>query len=621
MSASKTPMMKQYLAAKAKHRDAILFFRMGDFYEMFYEDAKTASRVLGLTLTSRSKGEGAIPMAGVPYHAVDGYLRRLIQAGYRVAICDQVEDPKRAKGLVKREITRVVTPGTLTDEALLPERRPNYLAAISPGAGGEVGLAWVELSTGQFEAMDCPPVRCLDEIARADPAECLIPERLAGDDLARHAADLVRAPLVRRPDWTFDRDGAVRTLTEHFGTATLEGFGCADLDGGLAAAGALIVYLQETQKTSLAHIAKMSRVTTGDHLFLDQTTQSSLELVRPLRAGAGPAEDETLLGVLDRTVTAMGARLLRGWLLAPLARGEAIEARLEAVAEFVGDHAMRDAVRAGLGQVSDVERIAARISTGRCSARDLVGLARSLAALPRIKAKVSARKAPLIAQLEERIDLLDDVYGLISRAIAEDPPTRLNEGGLIRPGYNAELDELRNIAAGGKQWLAQFEADERRSTGIPSLKVGFNNVFGYYIEVTHAHTSRVPDAYTRRQTLKNAERYITPDLKEHESRVLTAQERARELEYDLFVAVRDDGTLVAILFGEPDEYVPSGPARAWLRVHWPLLMRVRPDAGLGGEPKVGTMVLAASRPAQAEDKVRRFVPVRLGARKGLVLLP
>jgi DNA mismatch repair protein MutS len=541
MTEKQTPMMKQYLAAKAKFRDAILFFRMGDFYEMFYEDAKTASRVLGLTLTSRAKDEQAVPMAGVPHHAVDGYLRRLIQAGFRVAICDQMEDPRQAKGLVKREVTRLVTPGTLTDEALLPERKSNYLAALAvtrdPPA---VGLAWVELSTGAFEAMDCPPERCLDELARLDPAEVLVPEALVADPLVKAVGELVRTPPVKRPDWNFDRDGAVRALTEHFGTATLEGFGCADLVGGLSAAGAILVYLAETQKTSLAHIARLTRVTLGDRLFLDQTTQASLELVKPLRPKSAGGPDTTLLGILDRTETPMGARLMREWLLAPLARIDAIEARLDAVGEFVRDAAFRDGLRQALSGVSDLERIATRVSTGRSNARDLVALDRSIRVLPVIKARGNARKAPLLAQLEAQVDLLEDVHALIAAAIADDPPTHLNEGGLIRPGYRAELDQLRDIASGGKQWLARFEAAERERTAIPSLKVGFNNVFGYYIEVTNAHAQRVPAEYTRKQTLKNAERYITPELKEHETQVLTAQERAQVLEYELFVQVRDE---------------------------------------------------------------------------------
>ncbi len=521
---------------KKAHEGAILFFRMGDFYEMFYDDAKTASRVLGLTLTSRSKGEDAVPMAGFPYRAAEPYIKRLIAAGYKVAICEQIQDPAEAKGLVERDVVRIVTPGTVTEDNLLEAKAHNYLAAVCRN-GQTAGLAWVDLSTGEFMAEDVEADRLATELARIAPAECLAPESDAQPESS--LAELIRqgaeAMLTPRPDWEFGRDAAYRALCEHFGVASLDGFGCEDLGPALGSAGAVLAYLQETQKTSLGHICKISRCSPDDRVVLDRATQVSLELVRTLRTQETRG---SLLWVLDQTVTSMGGRRLREWLLAPLRDADRIRARHLAVKELTEQAAARRDLRAALKRIYDVERIAAKVSCGRANARDLVSLRQSLEALPDVRAALDACRAPLLAELRDRLDLLDDVRVLIASAINPDPPIAVTEGGVIREGYDADLDRLRHIASSGKSWIARFQAEEIERTGIPSLKVGFNKVFGYYLEVTNTHKDKVPERYICKQTLKNAERYITPELKEYEAQVLTAEERSKEVEYKLFQEVR-----------------------------------------------------------------------------------
>jgi len=514
----------------------ILLFRMGDFYEMFYDDAKIASRILGLTLTSRSKGEKAVPMAGVPHHSVHGYVKRLIRAGYKVAVCDQIEDPREAKGLVEREVTRVITPGTLTEDALLEGKEHNYLAAVLM-QDDTAGMAWVDLSTGLFEIEDVPAAKIADEIARLNPSEVLLPESASQEmaGLAKAVRSETSAMITTRPDWSFGRDAARRTLLEHFGVRSLEGFGCEELGPALSAAGAALTYLQETQKISLGHIRRLSRCATGDRVVLDRTTQLSLELTRTLR---GNERKNTLLWVLDRTLTPMGGRLLRTWLAGPLRSQAAIVARQDCVEEFFDDRALRGELRGCLGEVYDIERLTTRAATGRANARDLLSLQRSLEPIPALKERLSTARCGRLRELGDGLDPVEEARALIGAAIAHEPPVSLREGGLIRDGFSSELDELRAIQRDGKRWIARFQAKEAARTNIPSLKVGYNKVFGYYIEVTHAHRDKVPPDYVRKQTLKNAERYITPDLKEHETRVLTAEERAREMEYDLFVDVR-----------------------------------------------------------------------------------
>ncbi len=535
-NASQTPVMQQYLRIKAEHQDAVLLFRMGDFYEMFFDDAVTASRVLGLTLTSRSKEKaGEIPLAGVPYHSGDGYIKKLVTAGYRVAICDQLQDPKEAKGVVDRGVTRVITAGTVTDELLPDQRSSNYLAAICPRSK-ECGLAWVDISTGRFFVQEVHHQRLTDELARIGPAECLYPEGLTAKN-ARLVRELEQtAAASPRAEWVFDRRNAARALHKHFGVTSLDGFGCGDLNSGICAAGAIIQYLNETQRTSLAHVERIEKFVDADYLLIDRATKRSLELVETMRGGERRG---SLLWVLDRTVTPMGARLMREWLLSPLRSSARIRRRQDAVAEFASHTDLRQGVRQVLERMPDVERIAAQISTGRANGRDLAALRRSAQMLPELRRLIEQREPEVLGALGRRLDPLDDIASLIARAIVDDPPTAMREGGIIRPGYNAELDDLRSLKRQGKSWIANYQAEQARRTGIDSLKVGFNQVFGYYIEVTHTHAEKVPDDYVRKQTLKNAERYITPELKEHETKVLTSGEKADQLEYDLLVEVRE----------------------------------------------------------------------------------
>lgn len=529
-----SPMMQQYHDARAACGDALLFFRMGDFYELFFEDAKTAARILGLTLTSRDKGENPIPMAGFPHHQLEGYLGKLIKKGCRVAVCEQVEDPRQAKGLVRREVTRVVSPGTVTDEALLDPRESNFLAACVAGDGQtKFGLAWLELSTGRFLASSLSAHRIADELARIGPSECLLAEGANSDLFV--LSD--RVMLTRRPEWSFSYDTAIETLSKQFGTITLEGLGFEDQDTlAIRAGGAILEYLCETQKSSLSHLDRLLPYRAGQQLEIDQATRRSLELTRTLRDGD---REGSLLAVLDRTVTPMGSRLLGEWLNSPLTEFGAINQRLDAVEELVRDSSWAHEIGLELKQVYDLERLVARVSTGRASPRDLSFVGRTLQRLPRIKDQLSERNSQFLKQLEVALDLCPDVQVKLEAALVHDCPLTAREGGFIRAGFNGELDSLRELAAGGKQWIANYQAEQVNQAGIPSLKVGYNKVFGYYIEVTNAHRDKVPQHFIRKQTLKNAERYITPELKEYEEKVLKADEKATDLEYELFLQLRE----------------------------------------------------------------------------------
>ncbi len=550
-----TPMMQQYRDAKAKHPDMLLLFRMGDFYELFENDAQTAHKVLGLTLTSRDK---ELAMAGFPHHQLESYLHKLLRQGLRVAVCDQVEDAAQAKGLVKREVTRVVTPGTITEDDLLDPKANNHLVAILPTtAAAPTGLAWLDVSTGQFFAMDAAPERLREELARLAPAECICPETQAnaiGETIKR--LTIVPA-LTQRPDWTFDPKTATAALGKHFAVSTFAGFGFDDAQSCLAAAGALLLYVQEMLKTDVRHIRRLLPYFGNKVLQLDDVTRRSLELTRTLREGE---RHGSVLAAIDRTVTTMGARLLHDWLLAPLAERPAIELRLDGVTELLQQSQLRDELRQSLAEVHDLPRLTARASTGRALPRDLGAIARTLRLLPAIKAKIAARKSSLLRDLEANLELCQDLRATLDAALVDDPPLSAKEGGLIRPGYNRELDELRDIAKGGKEWIARFQASEITRTGINSLKVGFNQVFGYYIEITHTHTAKVPTDYQRKQTLKNAERYITPELKEYEEKVLSAEEKGQAREYELFLQMRD---LVA---GQTHRLLQTGEVLAQLDV-------------------------------------------------------
>ncbi len=536
-----TPAMAQFMAAKRQHPDALLFFRMGDFYELFHDDAKVASRALGITLTSRSKGEDAIPMAGVPVRSVDTYLKRLVQAGFKVAICEQMQDPREVKGLVDRQVVRVVTPGTLTEDSLLDGRRSNFLAAVigSGGARGRVGIAWVELSTGAFRVTECPPDRFEDELERIEPAEVLAPE---GADELRATIDTPRARSTLRPAFEFEAEAATRTLREFFGTGSLGGFGLDELTVATRAGGALIRYLQETQLAALPHIRRIEVFRRGCVMQLDRATRASLELVETMRGGSSGERGTALLTILDETCTPMGARLLRDWLLAPLTDLASIRARQDAVAALVDATGALDGIRTELGGILDLERLTTRASCGRANARDLAALGASLRRLPPIvTATAGIAASPTLTALQGGIDVLADLVADIAATLTDEPPLAVRDGGMIRRGHSRDLDELLELAHDSKQWMARFQAREIERTGVQNLKVGFNRVFGYYIEITHAGArgGEIPADYVRKQTTKNSERYVTDELKTFETKVLRAEEQAKALEYDLFVALRE----------------------------------------------------------------------------------
>ncbi len=532
-------MMQQYRELKARDPDALLLFRMGDFYELFGEDAERAAALLGLTLTSRDKGPDAVPMAGFPYPALDSYLARIVQAGQRAAVCEQVEDSREAKGLVKRDVVRIVTPGTLTDDDLLDPRSANYLAAVVE-AGGKMGLAWVELSTGRFSLTGLLRHELIDELARLNPAEILISELSLEAPWARVLRGQSGIALTVRPSWDFQAEQARSALFAQFKTTTLAGFGVDDRGLEVQAAGALMAYLRETQKTSLGHITRLIPFCRADTLALDEMTRRSLELVRTLREGK---REGSLLSVIDCSATPMGARLLSEWLTSPLTSTDLIGERLDAVEELFNQSALRGDLRSLLGQSYDLERLAGRIGTGRATPRDLVALAKTLGILPKLKARLTARLSKRLNQLEAALELCPEIRAEIDAALCDDPPLAIKEGGLIRDGYHPGLDELRASAKGGKSWIARFQAEQVKRTGIASLKVGFNKVFGYYIEITHAQAqargAEIPSDYIRKQTVKNAERYITAELKEYEEKVLRAEERGHDLEYELFITLRD----------------------------------------------------------------------------------
>jgi len=509
--------MEQYAAIKRQHPGEILLFRLGDFYEMFYEDAKTASALLGIVLTGRAKGEDRIPMCGIPYHSSQSYIGRLLKAGHRVAVCEQMQDPEEADGIVERAVVRVITPGTLVEEPILDEKRNNYLAAAAPDGG----LAWVDTSTGWFLLEDVAPAHLLDELARLGPAETLV----ASDKDAERIRAVSGGIVTAWHDWSFEPKAARADLAAHFGVANLAGFGCDDLGPAIGAAGAILAYLKETQRGPLKHIVRLEKHQAAGRLFLDRQTQGALELTETQKTGERTG---SLLWVLDRTQTPMGARLLRDWVTSPLATVDAVRARQEQIATLVDSPFKRKDVQAALKPVGDVERVLARVGAGRASARDLAGLRASIAALPRV-ASASGRSIADHAALAAHLD----------RALADDPPHLLTEGGLIKKGFDEELDRLRSIAHDGKAWLAAFEKREIDRTEIPSLKVGYHRVFGYFIEVTNVHSAKVPRDYVRKQTLKDAERYITPELKDYETQVLNADDRAKKLETELFKGVRD----------------------------------------------------------------------------------
>ncbi|MCE9590618.1 MAG: DNA mismatch repair protein MutS [Planctomycetes bacterium] len=547
-----SPAMRQYQQFKTQHPGCVLFFRMGDFYEMFFEDAVLANRVLGVTLTQRTEG---VPMAGVPFHSVEGYLRRMIQAGHRVAVCEQMEEAALAKGVVRREVTRVITPGTLTDDSLLEEGKQYPLAAVLFHDAGDnpdatASLAWVELSTGDFRTATLPVADLTDEMARVAPSELLYVETADGKPPARVRllTESFTCAATGRPGWQFHRDEAVETLKRQFGVASLAGFGIEDSDPALGPASALVHYLLETQRVGqqpgsspatpgshprIAHLQPPRRFTRTDHMVIDTTSLRSLEVERTTRAGG---TEGSLLAVMQGCVTAMGKRTLRQWLCFPLARREPIEERQRVVGAMVDDERFLGELSASLEGVQDVQRILGRIAVGRATPRDLVGLGKSASHAAKLAAVLAERPSvkPYHARVHDIAAPLGELSNLITASCVESPPGHLREGGLIRDGYDAPLDECRLLMQDGSTWLASYQKTLIETSGIPSLKVGFNKVFGFYIELTATHRDKAPAAWHRKQTLKNAERFITPELKEYEGKVLSAEQRAVAREGELF---------------------------------------------------------------------------------------
>jgi DNA mismatch repair protein MutS len=533
---SLTPMMEQYHRIKSQHRDCLLFFRLGDFYEMFFEDANLGSSLLGIALTSRQN----VPMCGVPYHSVNSYLARLLKAGYKVAICEQVEDPKQARGVVRREVIKVLTPGTAV-EIEAEDRAESFGVLSLILADGRWGAASTDLLSGKIIALEGEETSrkaLLDEIFRLGPKEIICPqgqEAVIKDLLA--STDLAELALSQVEPWSFDYSQASSLLLEHFGVASLEGFGLQGRPLAVAAAGALLYYLKKNRRETAGYIRKMSFQTSGQTMVLDAIAVRNLELVKNLRTGQVAG---SLLGVIDFTLTAPGARLLKNWLLHPLLDCQEIRRRQEAVGEAIKKPIIRQEIRKQLSQILDLEKLTTRVSLAAASPRDLVALKKSLWPLPEIESQLQNFQAELFGQIKSSWDNLQDVAGLIDRAIQDEPAALLQEGGLIKEGFHRELDELRKISHSGKTFIAQMEKRERERTGISSLKVRYNKVFGYYIEVTKPNLSLVPEDYQRKQTLVNSERFITPELKEYEERVLRAEARSNELEYELFLQVREE---------------------------------------------------------------------------------
>jgi DNA mismatch repair protein MutS len=542
--AQMTPMLRQYAGIKGEYPDAILFFRMGDFYEMFFEDAKVASRTLGITLTARGTHDGKkVPMCGVPHHAAKSYITRLVNSGWKVAICEQTGDPKPGKGIVRRKVIRVVTPGSVTDEGDVDENSNLYMAAVCGGSypddypvngkeGERYGLAHADLSTGEFRLTEVESFQeLLDELGRIDPAEVLIPE---DDDLCpRKELTEYRVEVIRKD--AFDPRNAEALLMEQLGVKSLAGVGCQAMAHGIVAAGTLIYYLKETQKGNPEHIKTLASYHTGDYMRMDESTISHLELLKTMRRRSVKG---SLFHILGRTVTPMGSRLLKRWIAYPLIDLERIKKRLAAVSSLKEDPGLRNALREELREVYDLKRLNGRISLGRANARDLVSLKTSAQRLPVIKAALVGSPSTLLSQIGAELDTLQDVAEWIEAAICEDPPVSLREGGIIKRGYDAELDGLISLSHDGKGWIAGFAASEQKRTGISSLKVGFNKIYGYYIEISKANLHLVPSDYIRKQTLVNGERYITQSLKQMEDQVLGAEEKRIELEYEIFDRIR-----------------------------------------------------------------------------------
>ncbi len=535
----RTPLMRQYYKIKERHPKAILLFRMGDFYESFDDDAKTVSRLLGITLTERNNGDADdVPMAGFPHHALDSHLPKLIRSGLRVAICEQVEDADDSSGkVVDRDVVEVVTPGVSFHDQLLNPKQSNFLAALHFGTGRDkdrIGFSFIDATTGEFSVTEAGLDQLQDLIQTVAPSEVIVDKRKT-ERLQQHLRE-VPFTVTEQEDWVFKYDFAYQTLLEHFETHSLKGFGVDDMDLGVVASGAALHYLGETQKGALPHVRKIKRYSKDEHIALDPETKRNLELVQSIQ---DDGHEGTLVSILDETETPMGGRRLRAWLVRPLRDVGRIRHRLNAVEACVNDRTLRDDLREELNQMGDLERLAGKVATGRAAPGDLIAIKHTLRRLPNVLGLLADADSDALGAIEDDLRPCPEMVDRIQSALVDDPPAKISEGGLIRDGYSEELDELRTIAQEGKDWVANLETEESERTDIPSLKVGFNKVFGYYIEVTNTHADKVPEDYIRKQTLVDSERYVTPELKEMEEKILTAEEKIETLEQELFNELRD----------------------------------------------------------------------------------
>ena len=540
MSKKLTPMMQQYLEIKQQYQDCILFFRLGDFYEMFFDDAVTASKEMEVTLTGKNCGmDEKAPMCGVPYHAADTYISKLVEKGYKVAVCEQTEDPASAKGIVKREVIRIVTPGTLTSQGMLDERENNYLASVFAG-DGTAGIAYCDISTGELKAGEYRTGDVwgdlLNELIRIDVKELILNEYLRDTSFYRDASDLTDAYLSILPDAYFDDYHSESSVKRQFRVGSLTGLGLSEVPAAVKALGGLLSYLAETQKSGLEQLTRVELLDSEGHMSLDKSAIKNLELTETLFEKKVKG---SLLGVLDKTQTAMGSRKLKKWIREPLNRSHEVNLRLDAVELLIDDVILRNNLREALKAVYDLERLSGRIAGGNANARDMLALKYSVSVLPEMKADLLSCGSEMLQKIALRIDPLGEIYEKIDLAIREDPPVTIKDGGLIRDGYSEELDEIKEASGGSLSWIMNLEAAERERTGIKKLKVGFNKVFGYYIEVTKSQSENVPEDYIRKQTLVNCERYVTPKLKEMESVVLNAESRINALEYEIFTEIRE----------------------------------------------------------------------------------
>lgn len=541
-------MMQQYLEIKEQNPASLLFYRMGDFYEMFFDDALLASKILGITLTSRNnKGDaGKVPMCGVPYHAAQNYIAKLVKAGHRVAICEQVEDPAQSKGIVKREVIHTVSPGVITDDKLLDDKSNNYVASIHSSTHKQnhtFGISFLDLSTGKFLVGECIEnesgnENLLDHLSRLSPAEILTStsQRKQIDPLLETIEAILPSICITERDGDcFDLQRNRELLVDHFGTINLSGFGCDTMSAGIVAAGALLEYVKEMQKSAVSHIEKIQPIDLTNILLIDDSSRRNLELTRTI---IGNSREGSLLSILDKTATPMGARYLKDCLLSPLQDVEAISDRLDSVNYLFKENTLRSAIRSALDSIYDLERLNSRMVLGNGNARDVLAMKHSLAQLPEILKLLSQCNTHAFKRLQDQFDTLEDIYSIVNESIYEDPPVTLRDGNLIKEGYNQELDELIHILKDGKQLILELEATERKKADIPKLKIGYNKVFGYYLEVSKVHSDKIPEHYIRKQTLVNAERFITPELKEFENKVISAQDKRLELEYTLFCSIR-----------------------------------------------------------------------------------